>query len=227
MIRVMLVDDQPLLRASFRALLDSEPDITVVGEAADGRAAVMMAAQLKPDVALIDVQMPNVNGIEATKTIADNPDLAGIRVIILTNYALDEYVFAALRAGASGFLAKDSEPDELLRAVRTVANGDALLSPKITKRLIAEFVAHPASTLANTNASVLTKRETEVVRLVGMGMSNEEIASHMVISLTTAKTHVSRALSKTKARDRAQLVVFAYETGLVQPRQRDDRHTLP
>nr|WP_042180513.1 response regulator transcription factor [Kibdelosporangium sp. MJ126-NF4]CEL14421.1 DNA-binding response regulator, LuxR family [Kibdelosporangium sp. MJ126-NF4]CTQ88786.1 DNA-binding response regulator, LuxR family [Kibdelosporangium sp. MJ126-NF4] len=220
MIRVLLVDDQPLLRASFRALLDSEPGITVVGEAADGHAAVLQAGRLKPDVALIDVQMPNVNGIEATKAIADDPDLAGVRVLILTNYALDEYVFAALRAGASGFLAKDCEPDELLRAVRTVADGDALLSPKITKRLIAEFVATPASPLASTDASALTKRETEVVRLVGTGMSNDEIAAHMVISLTTAKTHVSRAMQKTRARDRAQLVVFAYETGLVQPRPR-------
>ena len=168
---------------------------------------------------LVDVQMPNVDGIEATKAIAGDPGLADVRVVILTNYALDEYVFTALRAGASGFLAKDCEPDELLRAVRTVADGDALLSPKVTKRLIAEFVAGPAAPPVDTGPNALTKRETEVVRLVGLGMSNEEIAAHLVISLTTAKTHVSRALGKTNARDRAQLVVYAYETGLVQPRR--------
>lgn len=219
MIRVLLVDDQPLLRASFRALLDIEPDITVVGEAGDGQDAVTQAARLRPDVALIDVQMPNVDGIAATKAIADDPDLADVRVVILTNYALDQYVFTALRAGASGFLAKDCEPGELLRAVRTVADGDALLSPKVTKRLIAEFVAGPDTPAVPVGLSGLTKRETEVVRLVGLGMTNDEIAAHMVISVTTAKTHVSRALSKTKARDRAQLVVYAYETGLVQARR--------
>jgi DNA-binding NarL/FixJ family response regulator len=218
MIRVILVDDQPLLRASFRALLESEDDITVVGEAADGRAAVELAGRLKPDVALLDVQMPNVDGIEATRQIIANPVLSDVRVVILTNFALDEYVFAALRAGASGFLAKDSEPEELLRAVRTVAEGQALLSPTITKRLIAEFVAQPSGPDSSASLEVLTPREREVVRLVGMGMSNDEIAAHMVISPTTAKTHVSRSMTKLKVRDRAQLVVLAYENGLVQPR---------
>nr|AHX24716.1 LuxR family transcriptional regulator [uncultured bacterium] len=226
MIRVILVDDQPLLRASFRALLESEDDITVVGEAADGRGAVELATRLKPDVALLDVQMPGVNGIAATQQIIGNPALAGVHVVILTNFALDEYVFAALRAGASGFLAKDSEPEELLRAVRTVAEGQALLSPDVTKRLIAEFVAQPASVDGGADLEVLTPREREVVRLVGMGMSNDEIAAHMVISPTTAKTHVSRSMTKLKVRDRAQLVVIAYENGLVQPRhERTSRST--
>jgi DNA-binding NarL/FixJ family response regulator len=221
MIRVMLVDDQALIRAGFRALLEAEDDIEVVAEAADGEQAVALADQHRPDVALIDVQMPVMDGIEATRRIAGDERLAGVRVVILTNYGLDEYVVDALRAGASGFLVKDTEPADLLHGVRVAARGDALLSPAITRRLIGEFVARrPEATVAGLE--VLTKREREVATLVARGMSNDEIAAHMVISPTTAKTHVSRAMTKLHARDRAQLVVFAYESGLVRPR--DDAH---
>jgi DNA-binding NarL/FixJ family response regulator len=217
-IRVLLVDDQPLIRAGFRALLDAEDDIEVVAEAPDGRQGVALAERHLPDVALIDVRMPVLDGIEATRRIAGDDRLAGVRVVILTNYGLDEYLFAALRAGASGFLVKDIEPEDLLRGVRVAARGDALLSPNATRALIEEFVARPPETYPTAEPGVLTNREREVVRLVAGGLSNDEIAAHMVISPATAKTHVSRAMTKLGARDRAQVVVYAYESGLVSAR---------
>ncbi|ETK33726.1 response regulator [Microbispora sp. ATCC PTA-5024] len=218
MIRVLLVDDQTLIRAGFRALLDAEEDIEVVGDAGDGRQGVALAGRHVPDVALVDVQMPVMDGIEATRQIAADPRLAGVRVVILTNYGLDEYVFAALRAGASGFLLKDTEPAELIQAVHVAARGDALLSPAITRRLISEYVSRPPDSVPVEALGALTNREREVVALVARGLTNDEIAAQMVISPFTAKTHVSRAMTKLGARDRAQLVVFAYESGLVVPR---------
>jgi DNA-binding NarL/FixJ family response regulator len=213
-IRVLLADDQALIRAGFRALLQAEDDIEVVAEAADGREAVALAAVHLPDVALVDVQMPVIDGIEATRRITADERMSGVHVVMLTNYGLDEYVFDALRAGASGFLVKDTEPADLLHGVRVAARGDALLAPAITRRLIREFVSRrplaPPEVL-----DVLTNREREVTALVARGMSNDEIAAHMVISPTTAKTHVSRAMTKLRTRDRAQLVVLAYESGLV------------
>jgi DNA-binding NarL/FixJ family response regulator len=217
-IRTLLVDDQPLIRSGIRALLDSEDDIEVVGEAADGQAGVELATELRPDVVLMDVQMPVLDGIEATRRIASDPRLAAVRVVVLTNFGLDAYVFQALRAGASGFVLKDSKPQELLQALRVVADGDALLSPAITRALIGEFVARPPDALTAGGLEILTNREREVVAQVAHGLSNDEIAAAMVISPTTAKTHVSRAMTKLGARDRAQLVVFAYQSGLVQPR---------
>jgi DNA-binding NarL/FixJ family response regulator len=216
-IRVLIVDDQALMRAGFRALLDAEDDIDVVGEAVNGEEGVALASRHVPDVVLIDVQMPVLNGIDATRRIAADPRLADVRIVILTNYGLDEYVFDALRAGASGFLLKDTEPADLLQAIHVAARGDALLSPSITRRLISEFASHPAETRPSVGTEVLTRREREVVTLVARGLTNEEIAGHMVISPFTAKTHVSRAMTKLAARDRAQLVVFAYESGLVTP----------
>jgi DNA-binding NarL/FixJ family response regulator len=217
-IRVLLVDDQPLIRGGFRALLEAEDDIAVVAEAGNGREGVARAAEHLPDVALIDVQMPVLDGIEATRLIAADERLAGVHVVILTNYGLDEHVFRALRAGAGGFLVKDIEPEDLLYAVRVAARGDALLSPVITRRLISEFVSRPPDASLAHGLEVLTNREREVVALVAGGLSNDEIADRMVISPATAKTHVSRAMTKLGARDRAQLVVFAYECGLVTPR---------
>ncbi|MFC4114157.1 response regulator [Nonomuraea zeae] len=219
MIRVLLADDQALIRGGFRALLEAEDDIEVVAEAADGERAVALALEHLPDVALIDVQMPVMDGIEATRRIAADERLSGVHVVILTNYGLDEYVFNALRAGAGGFLVKDTEPADLLQGVRVAARGDALLSPAITRRLIGEYVARRPEP-ESEGADVLTNREREVTALVARGLSNDEIAAHMVISPTTAKTHVSRAMTKLHARDRAQLVVFAYESGLVTPRAR-------
>jgi DNA-binding NarL/FixJ family response regulator len=215
MIRVLLVDDQALIRAGFRALLDAEDDITVVADAADGAQGVSLARQHRPDVVLLDVQMPVMDGIEATRQIASDPALADVHVVILTNYGVDEYVFTALRAGASGFLVKDTEPADLIAAVRVAARGEALLSPGITRRLISEFVAHAPLPGPVVGLDQLTNREKEVMALVGKGLSNEEIATRMVISPATAKTHVSRAMTKLGARDRAQLVVYAYESGLV------------
>jgi DNA-binding NarL/FixJ family response regulator len=215
MIRVLLVDDQALIRAGFRALLNAEDDIDVVAEGADGSQAVALAAQHMPDVALIDIQMPVLDGIQATRQIAADPRLAGVHVVMLTNYGLDEYVYTALRAGASGFLVKDTEPADLLHGIRVAARGDALLSPTITRRLIGEYVSRPPQTSLGTVLDVLTNREREVVALAARGLSNDEIAAKMVISLSTAKTHISRAMTKLHARDRAQLVVFAYESGLV------------
>lgn len=217
-IRVLLVDDQPLIRAGFRALLDAEDDLTVVAEAADGARGVELAAEHLPDVVLLDVQMPVMNGIEATRLIAADPALADVHVVILTNYGLDEYVYDALRAGAAGFLVKDTEPEDLLHGVRVAARGDALLSPAITRRLIGEFVARPPERDTGEGLAGLTNREREVVALAARGLSNDEIAARLVISPITAKTHVSRAMTKLNARDRAQLVVFAYESGLVSPR---------
>ncbi|AZM74583.1 DNA-binding response regulator [Streptomyces sp. KPB2] len=214
-LRVALVDDQALMRAGFRALLDAEDGIEVVGEAADGEQGVALVRAQVPDVALVDVQMPVMSGIEATRRIANDPDLAAVRVVILTNYGLDEYVFDALRAGASGFLLKDTEPADLLQAIDVVARGEALLSPSVTRTLIGEFVARPPDRATAPGLDTLTRREREVTALVARGLSNEEIAAHMVISPLTAKTHVSRAMTKLGARDRAQLVVFAYESGLV------------
>ena len=217
MIRVLLADDQALIRAGFRALLSAEDDIEVVAEAADGEQAVALALEHRPDVALMDVQMPVMDGIEATRRIAADERLSGVHVVILTNYGLDEYIFRTLRAGASGFLVKDTEPTDLLQGVRVAARGDALLSPAITRRLIGEYVGRRPDP-APARLEILTNREREVTALVARGLSNDEIATQMVISPTTAKTHVSRAMTKLHARDRAQLVVFAYESGLVQPR---------
>jgi DNA-binding NarL/FixJ family response regulator len=217
-IRVLIVDDQALMRAGFRALLDAEDGIEVVAEAADGREGLEQARRHVPDVALVDVQMPVMTGIETTRHIAADPLLADVHVVILTNYGLDEYVFDALRAGAAGFLLKDTEPAELLHAVRVAARGDALLSPAVTRRLIGEFVARPPDRSTAPGMEGLTRREREVTALAARGLTNEEIAAHMVISPFTAKTHISRAMTKLGARDRAQLVVFAYESGLVEPR---------
>ena len=224
MISVLLADDQALVRAGFRALLNAEPDIEVVAEAGDGLEAVRLAGQTRPDVVLMDIRMPGVDGLEATRRIAADPALAGTRVVILTTFELDEYVFEALRTGASGFLVKDTEPVELLRAVRAVAAGDALLSPSVTRRVIGEFATpggrgRPAvpPEEAERRLEQLTDREREVLVLVGEGLSNDEIAARLVISPATAKTHVSRTMIKLGARDRAQLVVYAYEAGLIRP----------
>jgi DNA-binding NarL/FixJ family response regulator len=217
-IRVLLVDDQALIRGGFRALLEIEDDVEVVAEAADGEQGVALAVEHRPDVALIDIQMPVMDGIEATRLIAADERLRGVHVVILTNYGLDEYVFNALRAGACGFMVKDTEPADLVQGVRVAARGDALLSPAITRRLIGEYVARRPEPAAGA-LGVLTNREREVTALVARGLSNDEIAAHMVISPTTAKTHVSRSMTKLGARDRAQLVVFAYESGLVTPQR--------
>jgi DNA-binding NarL/FixJ family response regulator len=217
MIRVLLADDQALVRAGFRALLGAEPDIDVVGEAADGAEAVRLAAATRPDVVLMDIRMPNVDGLEATRRIAADPRLAGTRIVILTTFELDEYLFEALRFGAAGFLVKDTEPVELLRGVRAVAAGDGLLSPSVTKRVIETFVSRAKAPSPPKELDQLTDREREVMALVGAGLSNDEIAARLVVSPATAKTHVSRTMIKLGARDRAQLVVYAYEAGLVRP----------
>ncbi|MFD7409616.1 response regulator [Streptomyces sp. NPDC059866] len=218
MIRVLLVDDQPLIRSGFRALLDLEDDITVVAEAADGKEGLDLARKHLPDVALIDIQMPVVDGIEATRRIAADPALSQVHVVILTNYGLDEYVFNALRAGAAGFLVKDIVPEDFLHAVRVAARGDALLAPSITRKLINRYVTQALPTGTGEGLEELTNREREAVALVAQGLSNDEIAGRMVISPMTAKTHINRAMAKLHARDRAQLVVLAYESGLVAPR---------
>lgn len=218
MIRVLLVDDQPLIRSGFRALLDLEDDIDVVAEAADGHEGLALIEEYLPDVALIDIQMPHIDGIEATRRIGADPALAGVHVVILTNYGMDEYVLDALRAGAAGFLVKDIVPDDLLHAVRVAARGDALLAPSITRKLINRYVSQPSPGSAGIGLTELTSREREAVVLVAHGLSNDEIAHHMLISPLTAKTHVNRAMTKLHARDRAQLVVLAYESGLVTPR---------
>ncbi|MBO0817829.1 MAG: response regulator transcription factor [Actinobacteria bacterium] len=217
MIRVLLADDQALVRAGFRALLDAQPDIEIAGECADGSAAIRMAAELRPDVVLMDIRMPGMDGLTATRQIVSDPRLADVRVIILTTFDLDEYVFEALRIGASGFLVKDTEPAELIAGVRAVARGDALLSPGVTRRLIAEFASRARAPRPLPELDMLTEREREVMALVAEGLSNDEIAERLVVSPATAKTHVSRTMVKLHARDRAQLVVFAYESGLVQP----------
>jgi DNA-binding NarL/FixJ family response regulator len=220
-IRVLLADDQALVRAGFRALLAAQPDIEVTGEADDGVEAVELARREPPDIVLMDVRMPRMDGLEATRRITADAGLAGTRVIVLTTFELDEYVFGALRAGASGFLLKDIDPPDLLKAVRVVAEGEALLAPRLTRRLIEAFVERertaPTPVTEGDRLEELTPREREVLALVGRGLSNAEIADELVLSPLTAKTHVARLFSKLDARDRAQLVVLAYETGLVVP----------
>jgi DNA-binding NarL/FixJ family response regulator len=218
MIRVLLADDQALVRAGLRMLIESEPDLELVGEASNGAEAFELARREAPDVVLMDLNMPDVDGLAGTRSIAAGPQLAGVKVIILTTFASGEHVFAALRAGASGFCVKDAEPAELLGAIRVVASGEALLSPGPTRSLIEEFVSRPQPTHAiPTQVEWLTEREREVLSLVAAGLSNSEIATLLVVSPATAKTHVSRAMRKLHAHDRAQLVVIAYETGLVVP----------
>lgn len=217
MIRILLADDQALVRAGFRALLDAQDDMEVVGEAADGDDAVRLVTNLIPDVVLMDIRMPRCDGLEATRRIAVDQRLAGVKIIILTTFDLDEYIFEAIRVGASGFLVKDTEPIDLIRGIQAVDQGDALLSPGVTRRLIAEFANLTRKTVPVPDLHVLTEREREVMALVATGLSNDEIAERLVVSPATAKTHVSRAMVKLGARDRAQLVVFAYESGLVRP----------
>ncbi len=216
-IKVLLADDQALVRAGFRSLLDAQDDIEVVGEAADGEEALRLATDRKPDVVLMDIRMPGMDGLAATRRIAADPRLADVRVVILTTFGVDEYVFEAIRSGASGFLVKDTDPEELLQAVRVVAGGEALLSPSVTRRLIEEFSAHAKEPRPTEELEQLTEREREVMALVAEGLSNNEIAQKLFVSPATAKTHVSRAMVKLGARDRAQLVVIAYESGLVRP----------
>jgi DNA-binding NarL/FixJ family response regulator len=217
MIRVLLADDQALVRKGFRALLDAQADIEVIGEAADGVETVRLAAQLSPDIVLMDIRMPGLDGLAATRGIVSDKNLSGVKVVILTTFGLDEYVFEAIRSGASGFLVKDTEPEELVQAVRVVAGGEALLSPSVTKQLIAEFAARAKEPQAPRALEALTDREREVLSLVAEGLSNQDIADRLYMSPATAKTHVSRAMGKLGARDRAQLVVIAYESGLVRP----------
>jgi DNA-binding NarL/FixJ family response regulator len=215
MIRVLLADDQPLVRAGLRVLFEGELDIAVAGEAANGEEALSLARHTRPDVILMDIRMPVLDGLEATRQITSEPELDAVKVLILTTFESDEYVFQALRAGASGFLLKDAEPVELLQAVRVVAGGDALLAPSVTRRLITRFAAAPEHRSSHVQLELLTAREREIMALVARGMSNDEIAELLTISPATAKTHVSRAMVKLGARDRAQLVVLAYESGLV------------
>jgi DNA-binding NarL/FixJ family response regulator len=217
MIRVLLADDQALVRAGFRALLDAEDDISVIGEAANGAEALRLARDLLPDVVLMDIRMPDVDGLEATRHIAADERLASVHVVILTTFEIDEYVFEAIRHGASGFLVKDTEPVELLAAVRAVARGDALLSPGVTRRLIGEFATRSKTPPPTKALDQLTDREREVVTLIGEGLTNDQIAQRLFMSPATAKTHANRAMAKIGARDRAQLVVAAYESGLVRP----------
>jgi DNA-binding NarL/FixJ family response regulator len=216
-IRVVLADDQELVRSGFAALLDAEDDIAVAGSAADGFEAVRLARELRPDVVLMDIRMPGLDGIAATREICSAPETAGVRVLILTTFGIDEYIFEALRAGAAGFCVKDTDVAELIRGVRVVAAGDSLLSPAVTRRLIGEFAARSAPGADVPGVSSLTAREREVVSLVACGLSNDEIAARLYVSGSTVKTHVARALMKLDARDRVQLVVFAYEAGLARP----------
>jgi DNA-binding NarL/FixJ family response regulator len=217
MIRVLLADDQALVRAGFRALLDAEQDIAVVGEASHGREALALARSARPDVVLMDIRMPELDGLAATRELAADPRLADVRIVILTTFELDEYVFEALRSGASGFLVKDTEPVDLIAAVRLVASGEALLSPSVTRRVIEEYASRAKEPPPAPELGELTEREREVMALVAEGLSNAQIATRLVVSPATAKIHVSRAMVKLAARDRAQLVVLAYESGLVRP----------
>jgi DNA-binding NarL/FixJ family response regulator len=217
MIRILLADDQTLIRAGFRALLDAEPDMAVVGECGTGQDAVRLAAREHPDVVLMDIRMPNGDGLEATRQIMVAKDLAGTRIIILTTFELDEYIAEAVRAGAAGFLVKDTEPEELLRAVRVVHDGDALLSPSVTRRIMAQLAVQSRAAKPPASLNQITEREREVLRLVGEGLNNAEIAERLFITPLTAKTHVSRIMTKLLVRDRVQLVVLAYESGLVRP----------
>lgn len=218
MIRVALADDQALVRAGFRALLDAEDDIEVVGESADGAEAIALVRSHKPDLVLMDIRMPGLDGLEATRRIVADERLTATRVIVLTTFETDEYIFEALRCGASGFLLKDIEPADLLQAVRVVAGGEALLSPSVTRRLIAEFLSRPERSAGKAVIlDVLTDREREVMALVAVGRSNRDIAGHLYLSPATVKTHVNRAMTKLGARDRAQLVIAAYQSGLVSP----------
>lgn len=217
MIRILLADDQTLIRAGFRALLDAEPDMEVVAEAGTGRDAVRMAAHEKPDVILMDIRMPDDDGLTATRRILADPALIGTRIIILTTFELDEYIAEAVRAGAAGFLVKDTEPEELIRAVRVVHDGDALLSPSVTRRIMAQLAAQSRAAGKVVPLDQVTDREREVLKLVGEGLNNAEIAERLFITPLTAKTHVSRIMTKLMVRDRSQLVVLAYESGLVRP----------
>jgi DNA-binding NarL/FixJ family response regulator len=216
-IRVVLADDQALVRGGFRSLLDARDDIDVVGEAADGHEAVALARQHRPDVVLMDIRMPGLDGLDATRQIASDPDLAAVRVVILTTFGLDEYLFDALRYGASGFLVKDTRPANLVEAVRVVAAGDSLISPSMTRRLIEEFATNAKPSRPAKELDVLTDREREVLALVAGGLTNDEIGQRLYLSPATARTHVSRIMTKLAARDRTQLAVLAYETGLVRP----------
>jgi len=217
MIRVLLADDQELVRAGFRALLDAQDDVEVVGEAGDGDEAVQLARRHRPDIVLMDIRMPGADGLAATRTITADDRLSDVRIVILTTFELDEYVFEAIRSGASGFIVKNTKPVELLQAVRAVASGDALLSPSVTRRLIGELAARTREARPVPELDELTQREREVMALVAEGLTNDEIAQRLVVSPLTAKTHVSRAMVKLGARDRIQLVVFAYESALVRP----------
>jgi DNA-binding NarL/FixJ family response regulator len=216
-VRVVVADDQVLVRAGFVALLDAQHDVEVVGQADDGEQAVRLARELRPDVVLMDVRMPVLDGIEATRRIVGDPGLSGVHVVVLTTFELDEYVFEALRAGATGFLVKHTEPADLVRAVRVAAVGEALLSPGVTRRLIGEFASRSQTPPGDGRLAALTDRERQVLALVAEGLSNDEIADRLVLSSATARTHVSRILMKVGARDRTQLVVLAYESGLVRP----------
>ncbi|MGW6965629.1 response regulator [Streptomyces zaomyceticus] len=218
MIRVVLADDQTLVRAGFRSILSDEADIEVVGEAGDGEQAIGLARELRPDVVLMDIRMPVLDGLEATRRITADERLEGVRVVILTTFDADDHVYGALRSGASGFLVKDTEPMELLHAVRVVARGDALIAPAVTRRLIAEFAGRAdRQPDPSPRLNALTEREREVLGLVGAGLSNDEIAGRLVLSPATAKTHVSRIMTKLAVRDRAQLVILAYESGMITP----------